>query len=62
MSWTIHASGHTANEADEKVVIDNLVKAISAEGAGTSTARLFTQYHGTIDYPPTQNEPTDAAA
>lgn len=49
MSWSLSTSGHTASEADEASLVDDLRTVLTSEYAGTSTAVMYTSHHGTVN-------------
>ncbi len=49
MSYSLSASGHTADERAEALLIDRLRAVFTTQSSGTTSARIYTQHHGAID-------------
>jgi hypothetical protein len=49
MSWSLSASGHCADVDAEAALAGKLREVLTAEGAGASSAVIYTSNHGTIN-------------
>jgi hypothetical protein len=49
MSWSLTASGHTADPDNEALLIEDLKQVLTNEDVGAGSATLITSFHGTVD-------------
>lgn len=59
MTWNLSAAGQATNEAAERILIEELTDAFTSIRAGTTSASIVTQYHGTVNL--TEDEAEDVA-
>jgi hypothetical protein len=45
MTWTLNATGHAANEDDERGLVAELSRVLSNHKAGTASSGFVGQYH-----------------